>query len=61
MTRHTTSAGHEASNAGWLDLHFESSRPEYEAARWERSAFARDGPFSMQDAGAVVSCRRLPT
>ena len=32
MTRNTTSTGHEASNAGWLDLHFESSRPEYEAA-----------------------------
>ena len=32
MTRNTTSAGHEASNAGWLDLHFESSRSEYEAA-----------------------------
>lgn len=27
----TRSAGHEASNAGWLDLHFESS--------WRRSAF----------------------
>jgi SAM-dependent methyltransferase len=32
MTRNTTSTGHEASNAGWLDLHFESSRPEYESA-----------------------------
>jgi len=35
MTTNTTSAGHEASSAGWLDLHFESSRPEYEAALGE--------------------------
>ncbi len=31
-TTNATSTGHEASNAGWLDLHFESSRSEYEDA-----------------------------
>jgi arsenite methyltransferase len=29
---YTSSTGHEASAAGWLDLHFESARPEYEDA-----------------------------
>ena len=48
MTKNTTSAGHEASNAAWLDLHFESSRPEYEAALGEVGI--RKG-WSVLDAG----------
>ncbi|TGV55688.1 methyltransferase domain-containing protein [bacterium M00.F.Ca.ET.141.01.1.1] len=43
-----TSTGHEASEAGWLDLHFESSRPEYEAALLD--AGIRPG-WSVLDAG----------
>jgi arsenite methyltransferase len=31
-SKNSTSTGHEASDASWLDLHFESSRPEYEDA-----------------------------
>ncbi|TIS45534.1 MAG: methyltransferase domain-containing protein [Mesorhizobium sp.] len=46
--RNETSAGHEASDAGWLDLHFESSRPEYEAAFLD--AGIRPG-WSVLDAG----------
>lgn len=30
--QNATSTGHEASAAGWLDLHFDSARPEYEEA-----------------------------
>lgn len=56
MTRNATSAGHEASNAGWLDLHFESSRPEYEAAL--RAAGISKG-WSVLDAGCG-SGRFLP-
>ncbi|UVK47596.1 class I SAM-dependent methyltransferase [Mesorhizobium sp. AR07] len=32
LATNSSSTGHEASNAEWLDLHFESSRPEYEQA-----------------------------
>lgn len=46
--RNETSTGHEASDAGWLDLHFESSRPEYEAALLD--AGIRPG-WSVLDAG----------
>lgn len=31
MARHTSSAGHALATTDWLDLHFESCRPEYEA------------------------------
>lgn len=43
-----TSTGHEASDAGWLDIHFESSRPEYEDAL--RQVGIRPG-WSILDAG----------
>lgn len=46
--QNATSTGHEASAAGWLDLHFESARPEYEEAL--RHAGLQPG-WAVLDAG----------
>jgi ubiquinone/menaquinone biosynthesis C-methylase UbiE len=45
---HTTSAGHAQSDAAWLDAHFETCRPEYEAML--RSVGIQPG-WSVLDAG----------
>lgn len=46
--KNETSTGHEASGVDWLDLHFESSRAEYESAL--REVGIRPG-WSVLDAG----------
>lgn len=48
MATNSTSTGHEASDAGWLDAHFESSRTEYEQAL--RAVGIRPG-WAVLDAG----------
>ena len=57
-----TSTGHDLSAAGWLDTHFESARPEYEAAMREVSIKPGD---AVLDAGCgsggflSVLCERV--
>ncbi len=58
-TKHATTTGHEISDAGWLDQHFNFSRETYETmVRWV--GFQPGWHVLDAGCGGVNCVRRLP-